>query len=117
MKYTTGRVIDLLSNDIQRMEDTKWPFRLVTAAVDTIVVTALLWYLIGWQALLGAVFLIFLVPYLGLLSVAAGALRLRTATVSDRRISLMNEILSGIRAIKTHAWENEYRKTIKETRR
>lgn len=117
MTYTTGRVIDLVSNDVQRMEDSKWPFRLVTATIDAIVVTPLLWYLIGWQALLGVAFLIFLVPYFGLLSFAAGALRLRTATVSDRRISLMNEILSGIRAIKTHAWENEYRGKIKETRR
>ena len=117
MTYTTGRVIDLVSNDVQRMEDTKWPFRFVTSAIDAIVVAALLWYLIGWQALLGVVFLIFLVPYYALLSFAAGALRLRTATVSDRRISLMNEILSGIRAIKTHAWENEYRKKMNETRR
>lgn len=117
MTYTTGRVIDLVSNDVQRMEDSKWPFRLVTVTIDAIVMIPLLWYLIGWQALLGVAFLIFLVPYFGLLSFAAGALRLRTATMSDRRISLMNEILSGIRAIKTHAWENEYRGKIKETRR
>ena len=117
MTYTTGRVIDLVSNDVQRMEDTKWPFRLASATLDVTVVTALLCYLIGWQALMGVAFLIFLVPYFGLLSFAAGALRLRTAAVSDRRISLMNEILSGIRAIKTHAWEDEYRKKIKVTRR
>ena len=117
MKYTTGRVIDLVSNDVQRVEDTKWPFRLVTAAFDLIVVTALLFCLVGWQAVMGVIFLVFLVPYFGLLSSAAGALRLRTAAVSDRRISMMNEILSGIRAIKTHAWENEYREKIKVTRR
>ena len=99
------------------MEDTKWPFLLATATIDVTVVTALLCYLIGWQALMGVFFLILLVPYFGLLSFAAGALRLRTAAVSDRRISLMNEILSGIRTIKTHAWEDEYRKKIKATRR
>ena len=117
MKYTTGRVIDLVSNDVQRLEDTKWPFRLVTASIDLFVVTALLCYLIGWQALMGVIFLIFLLPYFGRLSSAVGSLRLRTATVSDRRISLMNEILSGIRAVKAHAWEDEYRAKIRVARR
>ena len=117
MTYTTGRVIDLVSNDVQRLEETKWPFVLLKAKVEVAVITALLYSQIGWQALMGVAFLIFLVPYFGLLSFAAGALRLRTAAVSDRRISLMNEILSGIRTIKTHAWEDEYRKKIKVTRR
>ena len=117
MKYRTGRVIDLVSNDVQRVENTKWPFRLITASIDLIVVSSLLYYLIGWQALVGMIFLVFLVPCFGLLSSAAGSLRLRTAAVSDRRISMMNEILSGIRDIKINTWEDAYREKIKASRR
>jgi len=51
------------------------------------------------------------------LSYAGAALRLRTAAVSDRRISLINQVISGIRAIKTHAWEDEYREKIKNMRK
>ena len=80
-------------------------------------VAVLIAYLIGWQALMGVIFLCFLLPYFAGLSYAGAALRLRTATVSDRRISLMNQVISGIRAIKTHAWEDEYRERIKDTRR
>ena len=42
---------------------------------------------------------------------------LRTAAESDQRISLMTQVLSGIRTIKAHAWEDEYREMIKCTRR
>jgi len=66
---------------------------------------------------MGVIFLIFLLPYFGRLSSAVGSLRLRTATVSDRRISMMNEILSGIRAVKAHTWEDEYRAKIRVARR
>ena len=80
-------------------------------------VAVLIAYLIGWQALMGVIFLCLLLPYFAGLSYAGAALRRRTAAVSDCRISLMNQVVSGIRAIKTHAWEDEYREKIKDTRR
>ena len=95
LEFSIGRVIDL----------------------DIVVVAPLLVYFIGWQALMGVIFLCLLAPYFAGLSYAGAALRVRTAAVSDRRISLMNQVISGIRAIKTHSWENEYREKIKNTRR
>ena len=82
-----------------------------------VVIAVLLLYFIGWQSLMGVFFLCFLVPYFAGLSYISAALRLRTATVSDQRISLMNQVVSGIRAIKTRAWEDEYRQKIKHKRR
>ena len=79
--------------------------------------TVLLLYLIGWQALTGVLFLCFLTPYYAMMSSVSATLRLRTAAESDQRISLMTEVVSGIRAIKTHGWEDEYREKIKDTRR
>ena len=119
LKFTTGRVIDLISNDVQRMEEEaiKWLFLSAFACVELVVTPVLLVYFIGWQALMGVFFLWFLVPYFAVLSYVSTALRLRTAAVSDQRISLMNQVVSGIRAIKTHAWEDEYRKKIKHIRR
>ena len=51
------------------------------------------------------------------LSYANAKLRLRTAAVSDERISLMNQVVSGICAVKMHAWEDEYGRKIKNVRR
>ncbi len=84
---------------------------------NLVVIAVLLPYLIGWQALMGVIFLCLLVPYFAGLSYLSAALRLCIAAVSDRRIALMNQLVSGIRAIKTHAWEDEYREKIKHTRR
>ena len=95
----------------------KWMFLAVFSVPALVVVPILLLYLIGWQALMGVLFLCLLIPYFTLLSWASATLRLRAAAVSDQRISLMNQVVSGIRAIKTNAWEEEYRKKIKSLRR
>ena len=119
LEFSIGRVIDLVTNDVQRLEEEviMWFFFGALAFIDIAVAAPLLVYFIGWQALMGVIFLCLLAPYFAGLSYAGAALRLRTAAVSDRRISLMNQVVSGIRAIKTHAWENEYREKIKNTRR
>ena len=79
--------------------------------------TFLIYNLIGWQATTGVFFLCILIPYFAVLSYANAKLRLRTATVSDQRISLMNQVVSGVRAVKSHAWEDEYRRKIEDIRR
>ena len=94
-----------------------WLYLLFPSCFVLVVIATLLLYLIGWQSLMGVFLLCFLVPYFAGLSYISAALRVRTAAVSDQRISLMNQVVSGIRAIKTRAWEDKYRKKIKHTRR
>ena len=66
---------------------------------------------------MGVICLFFLVPYFAALSSLCATPRRRAAAVSDRRFSLLNQVISGIRAIKTHAWEDEFRGKIKRIRR
>ena len=112
-------MIDLVTNDVQRMEEDTviWVYQLFTSSLGLVMIVVLLVYLIGWQSLMGVIFLCLLVPYFAGISYVTAALRLRTAAMSDRRISLMNQVVSGIRAIKTRAWEDEYRRKIQHTRR
>ena len=119
LEFTTGRVIDLLSNDVQRLEQevVKLIFLEFAGLPEFAVVSLLLTYFIGWQVLMGVFFLCLLVPYFAGLSFVNAKLRVRTAVVSDQRISLMNQVVSGIRAIKTHAWEDGYREKISLVRR
>ena len=51
------------------------------------------------------------------ISSVCARLRQETAEVADRRISLMNELVTGIRVLKTHAWEENYREKVEEIRR
>ena len=112
-------MIDLISNDVQRMEEdaVMWLYLFIPSCFVLLAIAVLLVYLIGWQSLMGFSFLCFLVPYFAGFSYVSAALRLRTAALSDRRISLMNQVVSGIRAIKTRAWEDEYRTKIQHIRR
>ena len=84
---------------------------------ELLAVVCLLLYLIGWQALIGVLFLMALIPCVVKISSACARLREKTAEVTDRRISLMNELVTGIRALKTHAWEENYREKVGEVRR
>ena len=119
LEFTTGRVIDLISNDVQRLEQevVKLTFLEFAGLPELVVVSLLLTFFIGWQALMGFFFLCLLVPYFAGLSFVSAKLRVRTAVVSDQRISLMSQVVSGIRAIKRHAWEDGYREKISLVRR
>ena len=46
-----------------------------------------------------------------------GRLRLETASKTDRRIRLMNEILNGIKVIKMYCWEKSFAKLVEDTRK
>ncbi|CAH3108598.1 unnamed protein product [Pocillopora meandrina] len=119
LKFTAGRLFDLISNDVKRMEEetVKYFFSAAFAVPDYAGAIFLIYNLIGWQAVTGVFLLCSLMPYYAVLSYANAKLRLRTATVSDQRISLMNQVVSGIRAVKMHAWEDEYGQRIKHVRR
>ncbi|CAH3108625.1 unnamed protein product [Pocillopora meandrina] len=119
LKFTAGRLLDLISNDVKRMEEetVKFFVSAVFAVLAYVGAIFLIYNLIGWQAVMGVFLLCVLMPYFAVLSYANAKLRLCTATVSDQRISLTNQVVSGIRAVKTHAWEEEYRRKIKHIRR
>ena len=108
-----------MSNDVQRFEDelVKWIFSGWILLFDISVVTVYLVYFIGWQCLMGVLVLCLLMPYFAGLSYAGAVWRVRTAEASDKRLSLMNQVIAGIRAIKIHAWEDQHRENIKQLRR
>ena len=119
LRISTGHVIDLVSNDVQRLEGETFMllFHAAHFFLEFLIVTFFAVYFVGWQVIVGFILLSVLLPCFSGLSHGGAVLRLRTAAVSDRRISLINQVVSGIRAIKTNAWEDEYRKKIKNVRR
>ena len=111
-------LIDLISNDVQRIElTTRWVFASFLFALEFTAVTVSLLYLIGWPALMGVLFLVMMLLCVLIISSICAGLRLETAELSDRRLLLMNELVTGIRALKTHAWEEYYQEKVKATRR
>jgi len=43
--------------------------------------------------------------------------RIESAELTDRRIHVMNEVISGIRVIKMYAWEEAFKKVIAKIRK
>ena len=109
---------DLVSNDIQRLDlATQNLFTFLRCPFDLTILGILLWVLIGWQALMGLIFPLILIPYLSETTGWVAKLRMRAAQVTDKRLAVMNEIISGIRAVKMYAWEWPYRDKVRQIRR
>ena len=66
---------------------------------------------------MGVLFLVLLIPCVVIISAVCAELREKTAEVTDRRMSLMDELVTGIRALKAHAWEKNYREKVRKVRR
>ncbi|XP_032234169.1 ATP-binding cassette sub-family C member 4 [Nematostella vectensis] len=117
-KISSGHVINLVSNDIQRLDlATQNLFASLRSPFDLVVLGVLLWVLIGWQAVTGLAFALILIPYEAEMTGWVAKLRMQAARVTDRRLEVMNEVISGIRAVKMYAWEWPYRDVVRQIRR
>ena len=107
-----------MSNDAQKIEmSLNHMGTVLSAPLQLVVSMVILWYLIGWEALAGAGIFFFLVAFQILLARKAAELREKAATFTDERLVVMNEIISGIRAVKMYAWEWNFRDLVRDLRR
>ncbi|XP_068754030.1 ATP-binding cassette sub-family C member 4-like isoform X2 [Montipora capricornis] len=114
----SGNTINLVSNDAQKIEKSlNCVGVMLLAPLEIIINLLILWHLNGWKSLVGASFLIVLVAFQMLMARKAANLRKRAATFTDKRLVIMNEIISGIRAVKMHAWEWNFRDIVHDLRR
>lgn len=116
-EFSTGHVIDLISNDVKRLEMApKFLFISSLSLIELPVIACLVLHMIGREALIPFLILIAAVPCIFILSYLCAIMRRKTAEQSDGRITLMDEFLTAIRAIKAHAWEENYRENVREIR-
>ncbi|KAK3734056.1 hypothetical protein QZH41_015838, partial [Actinostola sp. cb2023] len=116
--FTTGHIINLVSNDAQKMEDSVQGFIFaLTTPVELTVSVALLWCFIGWQSLSGVLYFVVLLIYNFVVSKKFAMLRAKVAAATDKRLAIINNIICGIRAVKMYAWEWSFRDLVKRLRR
>ena len=117
-KILTGKTINLVSNDAQKLEKVLWAiFKILFAPLEVLASCIILWLLIGWRALAGVAFYVMAIVYVTVASHQTKHLRVKSAAATDKRLEVMNEILSGIRAVKIYAWEMNFTEAIKQLRR
>ena len=114
----SGKTINLVSNDAQKVERSLNQLGMVLAApLELTISLVILWYLIGWEALAGAAIFFVLVAFQMLMARKAAKLRDKAAAFTDERLVVMNEIITGIRAVKMYAWEWNFRDAVCNLRR
>ncbi|XP_057653031.1 ATP-binding cassette subfamily C member 4-like isoform X6 [Diorhabda carinulata] len=104
------RVVDLLSNDVNRFDfvinsiHSFW-----TIPVQILVLTYFVWEQVGFSCLAGvATMIIITLTLQGFVSKLMGKLRSKISQRTDERLKLMTEIISGIQLIKINGWEKRF---------
>jgi len=114
----SGNTINLVSNDAQAIEQSGHPVFLCSfALLDIIVSLVLVWYLVAWQALIGAGLILIVSAYGSVAAHKAGMIRKKVAAQTDKRLEIMREVIAGIRVVKMYAWEWNFRDLVAEIRR
>ncbi|XP_050516933.1 probable multidrug resistance-associated protein lethal(2)03659 [Diabrotica virgifera virgifera] len=114
---TIGQMVNLLSNDVGRFDQAVHHLHyFYIAPIQALIVMVFLYVVVGWTALLGTLFLLLSIPLQSWLGKKTSQFRLKTATRTDERVRLMNEIISGIQVIKMYTWEYPFAKLVELVR-
>ncbi|XP_072240527.1 ATP-binding cassette sub-family C member 4-like isoform X2 [Leuresthes tenuis] len=117
-RTTTGQIVNLLSNDVNRFDEITLNLHyLWVGPLQAAVIVVFLWHEIGPTCLTGVAALALMMPIQTWFGKLFGIFRSKTAVLSDSRIRIMNEVVSGIRIIKMYAWEKPLSALVTEVRR
>ncbi|XP_063908439.1 probable multidrug resistance-associated protein lethal(2)03659 isoform X2 [Zophobas morio] len=115
---TIGQLVNLLSNDVSKFDQ---GFVLANfawiAPIQAGVGTYLLYHEIGASAFFGMALLLSFIPLQAWFGKKCSSLRMKIALETDKRVRLMNEVISGIHVIKMYCWEKPFGQLISRVRR
>ncbi|KAF5303190.1 hypothetical protein FQA39_LY10103 [Lamprigera yunnana] len=115
---TVGQIVNLLSNDVSKFDQSfVLCHYVIVAPLQMVVATYMLYRSLNAIAFSGMLFLSLFVPLQIYIGKKISKLRLKTAIRTDERVRLMNEILNGIQVIKMYTWEKPFARLISRARR
>ncbi|XP_049919634.1 ATP-binding cassette sub-family C member 4-like isoform X3 [Epinephelus moara] len=115
---TTGQIVNLLSNDVNRFDEITLNLHyLWVGPLQAMVIIVLLWCEIGPSCLAGVAVIALMMPVQTWFGKLFGIFRSKTVVLTDNRIRIMNEVVSGIRIIKMYAWEKPFSALVTQVRR
>ncbi|CAB3400919.1 unnamed protein product [Caenorhabditis bovis] len=114
---STGSIVNLMSVDIQRIQDmTTFVMLLWSAPLQVLLSLYFLWKLLGVSVLAGFVILLLMVPFNSWISVQMRNCQMEQMKYKDERIKMMSEILNGMKVLKLYAWEKSMEKIVLDIR-
>ncbi|KAJ1946355.1 hypothetical protein FBU59_002048, partial [Linderina macrospora] len=114
---SVGKITNLMAVDAHKISEVASYMHFLYQLPAQIVITVLMLYqLLGAASIAGLGAILFLAPFQYKLVSLWSVIQNQLMKVSDRRMSLMNEILQGVRIIKFFAWERQFESEIASVR-
>lgn len=114
---TTGDVVNLMSVDIQKLQDLCQFFHLIWSGPFQILICLVsLYKLLGPSMWIGVVILVVMIPFNSFLVKIQKKLQKTQMIYKDERTSVISEILNNIKSLKLYAWEEPYKKKLEHVR-
>ena len=99
---SSGKIVNLATNDVERfMMATLFASYIIWAPLQSLAILGLGWWVIGWSFAAGFGLLLFLfVPLQLWLSKRFADMRSRIAAITDERVTMVSQAVSGVRVMK-----------------
>lgn len=114
----TGRVVNMMSVDVEKFQ---WAGTYCHYAwhgiYEAIAVLIFGYFQLGVSFVVGYAMILLLVPAQAYMSKRFGTLRTQVGEITDKRVKLTNQAISGARQLKVSGWELQFQDAIQEARR
>lgn len=115
---SSGKIVNIASNDVERfLNCSLFISYLWWAPIEAIVIFLIGFNMIGIAFAVGYGLLLLFVPLQYYLSIRFSSLRMKIASITDARVSLVSQVVSGIRVIKMNGWELQFVDRISDLRK
>jgi len=116
---TSGQIVNIATNDVERfLLATLFASYLFWAPVQSMAILGLGWWVIGWSFAAGfGILLLFFVPLQLWLSKRFAIMRSKIASITDKRVTLVSQAVSGVRVMKMQGWEDNFEGRIASIRK
>ncbi|KAJ1988448.1 hypothetical protein GGI25_005269 [Coemansia spiralis] len=116
-EYTTGNITTLFSVDVQNISDTPESGHMVwSGPMQIMFAIYLLYNTLGWSVFAGVFIMVAATPINSWIGKRIRALYAQQMKNKDKRTSLIEDSLSGIKVIKLYAWERPFLQRIQHVR-
>ncbi|GAQ87187.1 ATP-binding cassette transporter subfamily C [Klebsormidium nitens] len=106
---TSGEMMNLLTNDTQKLLECATYFHFVWHGVVEMIVVCIFAVIEAGPAALGGVAIIVLInPIQAWMASVIGKIRNRAVKLTDARVRLVSEVLTGVRVVKYNGWSGSF---------
>ncbi|KAJ3101164.1 hypothetical protein HDU97_001630 [Phlyctochytrium planicorne] len=111
--FSSGTIVNIMGTDVARMDRATAFLNLVWSVPYLFLLAMmLLIYNLGVSAIAGLALLLLLAPFQILAMRFLAVIRGRASRITDQRVKVTQEALTGVRVMKLYAWEKSFLKSI-----